>query len=343
VTPAPLTAAAIQADLDTDGYCKLPPGRHVLDRTITIRQRQRLEGSGPATVLYAPPPLDAAIVFGDETQVYTVASYVSNLTLTGAGMRFYGMSNHSAVDHVWVQGARGHAFDFTGTRGELIDVGECVAWGNAGDGFHVETTTVNTGITFTHCTSSANRGAGVALETRGPTAVLQRVTLVRCVIQGNGLGGEADAEIVIRGRVNMVHLDGCWSENPPARQVIDTLILTQPRWEWAGTHWIRTRPANLVIDGFTALELARCILRAEACYGIEIGRYVTGPGVVELAGDWWDVRKDQLRGEWWEMHPDQVQIIDIPIIRPSNPVPPDGGPATSPASEPPTGVGGQGE
>jgi hypothetical protein len=319
----------IQADLDADGYCKLPPGRHVIDKPIVIRQGRTLEGSGFATVIEVRKPHAYGVIFGDANQV-AVAQYLRDLRLTGGGLYVRRMGNHSEIRRVWASWCRQDGVHVEAT-GELMLFSHIVAWGNQGDGIEVlARDCANTGIFLDHCTSSANQGAGLRLGSAGPRGVLARVTVDRTTIQGNGHGGEVDAEIIVEGRVSGMRFEHLWVENQQKRTPhLERGIRLSGRWEIEDGKPIFVRPGLFWIGGHSAIHLVPRMIRVEACHGFRVD-WLTGPGDIEVTDLRWDADPARIDGEWLVTYPERVRFlpIDRPPMPPTGQPAPDGGPAT---------------
>lgn len=205
----PVDAQTIQAELDARGFFRVPAGRHLLDRPITLKADQRLTGEGFRSVLLYSGPGEWAVILGDVNQtIYRTG--LDSLSIRGGGVRAQRYGQHCWIRDVWISGAPGDGLRIDGI-GDRLTVERAYAWENAGAGIRVAGGFVNNGITLDGCNAQGNDREGVVLETTSWSGQLVGTTLRGCTIQGNGRAG-AKAEVLLRGWVHFTRIDNCHLE-----------------------------------------------------------------------------------------------------------------------------------
>lgn len=235
----PLSRADIQAALDRDGYCWIPPGTHKLDGPIRLGSRMRLVGAGVVSSLrLADGAGDWAIVVAPKSgSLYD--SSIDSLSLLGGGLLVHEITQTLRVEGLTIDGAPLDGVRISGI-GERMILRDVVARSSVRHGLVVSTPAAsNNGIVFDHCTAQWNGGAGVLLETTGPTSEQLFTVLRDCTVQDNCRGlavGETGAEIEILGLVRGTRIENHWTEN-----------VSRDRLRIVG---IRTRAATFVANAF---------------------------------------------------------------------------------------------
>jgi hypothetical protein len=282
--PAVYTADRIQSELDEYGYCQLPPGKHRLDRPIELRARQRLCGSGPASILEYVGPGDWAVLFGDRGAP-NYACYLDSLTLSGGGLWCRRFAQHCGVDQVWVSGAPsdGVRIDGIGDKFLLRDV---VSYGNTGHGFALRAAASNNGLTLDHCNAQANGGHGVLMETLSWGGTLYQTVLRDCTVQGNGAAGRVDCDVLVRGYVGALRVESTWIESTFCAVGLRTVGRLE-RHPSTGKESLRF--PRILITGNSVVSLADRALEFVDCWQCEIEQLDARPAAARV---YWRSRPD---------------------------------------------------
>lgn len=253
-----LSSADIQSALDRTGYCWIPPGRHALDRPLTIKSGQRLAGAGFASQLIWSGSGDVAIAFGlPQSQAAFFGASIDHVQLIGGTLRVVQLAQHCSIDSVWVSNATADAFIVDGD-GERLTLRDCIAWGAARHGFAVTTISSVNGVRLENCNAQSCGGAGVYLAALGPNAQLNQTVLANCTIQGNQRRGAAPAEVWISGYVGQTVIRDTWIECPGHLGLrVEPLPWLDPQ---TGLPVIR-RAGFLTIEGTTVISA--CATAAE--------------------------------------------------------------------------------
>ena len=267
-------AAAIQADLDADGFAQLGPREYRIERTIQIKAGQTLAGAGYATRLLASSGESAIALRPASGSIY--GAWIRDLRVIGGGVRIDELAQHCGIERVWVVDAPVDAFRLEG-RGERIALRDCVAWQAGRHGFAVYCWSANNGILLDHCNAQNCWGVGVWLEAV-PPAELSATILRDCTIQancradvnGDGAVNQVDVDalvaradtvrlprvlarfgerlpgdVTIRGYVQRTRIESTWIEPVTADGVRRTALAAEPI-EFAGREW---RVGGLWIGG----------------------------------------------------------------------------------------------
>lgn len=260
----------IQGQLDATGYFQAPPGEHELRRPIVLGPGQRLTGCGPATKLKLVGPGDWAVVFGDVNK-HNYACYLDNLMITGGGLRCDRIGQHCVIDRVWITRAPGDGVRVEGIGDRMI-FRDVVSYGNRGAGFALRVPAVANGLIFDHCNAQANDGVGFLVETLKWNSDCSGLVLRDCTIQGNGLGGSAVAEVLVRGYVNGMRIENVWIENKSVRAGLRTEAkhYSQPQP-------IVRRPSGLIIAGASQISLIDRAVEFVACHDCDIEQLTLSP------------------------------------------------------------------
>jgi len=289
-------ADEIEARLAATGVYCLPAGEHVIDRPVRVRSRQRLSGSGLASVLRYKGPGDVAVYFG-ETEAAAYAIELCDLTISGGGVVAEHFGQHSRLRNVWIANAPGDGLALRGV-GDRFAVVDLVVWGAAGAGVRVSAAGPNNGLMFIRPSVQACGGPGLILETVAETALLYKPLIRDGTIQGNAKApadGTAGVEVLIRGWVQRPHLDNVWIENGK-RDVVGLrvegrgfvgasgpIVTRRPAWlRVSGDVGLLTRAAELVdcweCDTAELITPRGKVYWRSAADGVTRSTYTTAPG-----------------------------------------------------------------
>lgn len=214
---------AIQTLLDTLGYARLEARAYTLCDPLVLTASMTLEGSGKMTFLRWTGPGDYAVYIGDETQT-NFGCYLRDLTIEDGGLFVARGAPSSSIERVWVTGAPADGVHVNAV-GQWTVFRDVISRTSAKAGFRVATSGSNSGFVFDHCHSQSNNGAGMVIETTGPTGNIQNISLRDCIFEGNGRDPlQRDAEVLLYGYVNYVLLDNCWIGDTLHRYGIRTKV-----------------------------------------------------------------------------------------------------------------------
>lgn len=303
----------IQALLDRDGYCKLPPGVHRTDQPIQLVAGQRLEGCGFASRLQYTGKGEWAVIFGKKDE-FTAGCYLENLQINGGGVLCERYGQHCAIEKVWVMRAKGDGFRVDGV-GERIVFRDVISYGNGGNGFTIRSSKPISGIFFDHCNAQNNQGYGMLFETTAWEGLVSKAVVRDCTVQGNGLRGGVSAEVLLRGYVGQLRMENIWVENIQNRpHSVPAGIRTEaskpfPRPD-SDTPGIR-RPGRLVIAGNSQIALIPRAIEFADCHECRIEQLSVSPATARIY--WRSNPRGEAStyttppaGEKWLLNPEQI-------------------------------------
>jgi hypothetical protein len=313
-------ARIIQALLDQQGFCQLPPGTHVINEPIYVRHNQRLTGCGRASVLKFTGQGDWAIQFGDE-KVANYACYLDNFAVSGGGIWCRRFGQHCGIDRVWISEAPRDGLRIEGV-GDKFLVRDVVAYGNKGHGIAIRSPVTNNGITLDHCNAQGNGGHGLLFETTTWGGTLAKAVIRDCTIQGNGHGGRVKAEVMVRGWVQLLRLENIWIESPQGKstslpvgiRVEASEPFQNPK---SGDEKNTRRPSGFLITGNSAIHLVPRAIEFAHCLNIRIDQLSLAPRTARIywrsnpaGGDWTHTKKP--RGDMWML--DESRLVADPTL-----------------------------
>lgn len=223
--PAANHAARLQADLDADGVLILPAGMTELDAPLVIRFGMTIRGDGWRSWIRYTGTDPYAIHLGKVgEQCY--GARLDSFRLVGGGVKVLRLDQTQRIRDVWVERAKadGILIDGIGEQTPLdgVTVRECV-----GAGVRITARAATNGVRLTGCSLQHNDGPGLLLETVAANASLNDVVVRDCIIQGNQRAA-ASGEIVARGYVGRLRIDGGWVESGRKRPGIVAEPVTMP-------------------------------------------------------------------------------------------------------------------
>lgn len=281
-----------------------PSGETRLEAPLIVGPDMLVEGDGKSSVLRWDGP-GPGLIFGPESG-FMYGGWVRDLSLA-CGVLVRRNAQHCGMSNVWIGSAAGDGLEIRGS-GERMVFRDVVCYGSGGRGLLIspDADTSMNGLLFDHCTFQANKGAGVWLETINGAELLDPI-FRDCTIQGNGVpllgdlngDGQVDmadlakalqagdlasaqavsrnmgtisrvpADLVLRGNVKRVNLDGTWIEP----------TLTGVAIDGEGGAAVRTL-------GTTTISIARrAAMKLRSCGKCELERLVInvgcGPAVME--------------------------------------------------------------
>lgn len=233
-----------------------PSGETVLSEPLIVGPDMMVRGDGKSSVLRWDGP-GPGLIFGPESG-FMYGGWVRDLSLA-CGVLVRRNAQHCGMSNVWIGNQTGDGLDIRGS-GERMVFRDVVCWGSSGRGLVVspDADTSMNGLLFDHCTFQANKGAGVWLEAINGAELIDPI-FRDCTIQGNGVpllgdlngDGQVDmvdlakalqagdlasaqavtrnmgtvsrvpADLVLRGNVKRVNLDGTWIEPTLSGVAID--------------------------------------------------------------------------------------------------------------------------
>lgn len=199
----------IRQSLLSNGHTMLGPGVYSVCEQIVLTAGMTLEGAGRSTVLQWNGAGDYAVRIGEPDQTI-FACHLRNLTIRDGGLLVKRAAASNTVENVWIADAPADGVRVQ-AAGEWTVFRDITAYGSGRNGFHVLTSSSNTGFVFDHCQAQNNGGAGFRVATLTPWATLGQVTLRDCVTQANGQDENLrDAEICLKGYVVNALINNCW-------------------------------------------------------------------------------------------------------------------------------------
>lgn len=215
--PPGTSAADVQALLDAYGYVRLGHGTFEWDEPVVIHSRQKLEGSGAATVITGTDfgALDYGIVLGDPNDSCSMFdAEVANVLLYGTAIRIRTMAQSCRLHRVTVNGQQeegsyfpvyGILFDDADGEGLILD--QCIAREcDGGCGIFSYTHAINA-VKFVNCNFQHNLNSGLDVATDF-SGQIDGLVFDGCIIQGNHGNSQAD----IRGFVTNSLWQDTWFE-----------------------------------------------------------------------------------------------------------------------------------
>ncbi len=277
-------ARTIQALLDQQGFCQLPPGTHTIRDPIRLGPNQRLTGCGRASVLKFAGTGDWAVVFGDEKKA-NYGCYLDNVAIAGGGVLCRRFGQHCGIDRVWIVEAPGDGLRIEGI-GDKFLVRDVVAYGNKGNGIALRSPVTNNGLTLDHCNAQNNGGHGLLLESITWGGALAKAVVRDCTIQGNGKAGKVRAEVMVRGWVQLLRLENIWIESPQGAaaslpvgiRVEGSAAFENPRSSEKNVR----RPNGLLITGNSAIHLVPSSIEFVDCLNIRIDQLSLAPRTAKV-------------------------------------------------------------
>lgn len=203
----------IQPKLDAGRTVRLAANAtYTLDAPLRVGSRAQLIGAGFTTSIVYRGDGDTAIILGDvDSAAY--AYTLRDVSVIGGGVLVARSSDLCTIERLWIGRSFGAGITIDGPGDRLIV--DRVVVRECGVGIHVRSGLANNGMIVRDCSLSANRAEGLLAETVDwSSAHLRSLRIEGGTIQGNQTAAAvgSGAEIVLRGAVAGVTLDGTWVE-----------------------------------------------------------------------------------------------------------------------------------
>lgn len=303
-----LSAAEIQAALDRDGYCFVPPGKHRLERPLRMRPGQRLTGGGFASVLEYEGPGNIALYFG-EHETYNYGCYLDNLQIVGGGVVCERFGQHCAIEKVWIMKAPGDGLVVDGIGDKMV-FRDVISYGCRGAGIAIRSSGSNNGLLLDHCNSQSNGGPGLVLETTAPNGLLNMTVIRDCTIQGNGDDGRTTAEVIVRGYVGSPRFENTWIENSKLKVGVRTEA-SRPFEQPDGAAPLVRRPSRVLFTGNSTIAGPPRAIEFADCFECEIEQLNITPSAT--ARIYWKSAGDRERSSTYTTKPRLREWILKPV------------------------------